>query len=232
MTNKEKKDIIEYTGIHGYVKGEENEYIFFDDEDELKDDERLKYKIIKIKIYTKFLNKKNVIIGLEYSLRNLFNGKEVVISHKTSKEFDDFKELKINSNEYLKELIMRYPNSKDEYITQLGFATNKNNKILAGEEEGELKKFQMNEGKNVIISTYGYLGKNLISLGCYYVPYDKLASSILFRFFMLRHLVKKDESFKKVWDDKYEALPLDYKFLWKMINLPENLYVLVAKMCL
>ena len=232
MIKEEKKDIIESTGIYGYANGDEKICIIFDDENELKDDEKLKYKIIRIKIYSKFVNKKNIIIGLEYSLRNLFNGKEIVISHKSSEEFDDFKEFKINSNEYLKELTLRFPNSNDEYITQLGFGTNKNNKIIVGEEEGDLQKLQMNEGNNVIISTFGYLGKNLEAFGCYYVSFDKFASSILFKFFMLRHLVKKDQNFKKILDEKYEELPIDYKFLWKMINLPENLYVLVTKMCL
>ena len=60
-----------------------------------------------------------------------------------SEEFDDFQELKINSGEYLKELIVRFPDNV-QYLTQLGFVTNKKNKIVVGNDDsGKLRIIEM-----------------------------------------------------------------------------------------
>lgn len=228
---KEKKEVIEYTGNYGYINNADDKSIFFSDDEDLGKDELIKYKIINIKIYTKVIKEKNYIIGLDYKMRNLFNGKEILIPHKAREEFDDFKELKINSGEYLKELTVRFPNN-DPYIHQLGFKTTKNNKILVGEEEGELKEIRMNEGDNVIVGTYGYLGDSLSSIGCWYVTKSAFASSVLYKFFLLRHLVKKDENFKKKWDERYNELPKEYKFIWNTVNLPDQMYSSIIKCCI
>ena len=233
MENKEEKkekEIIQYTGCFGYIdqNGKNNKY--FDDEVDLKKEEFLKHKIINLKIYTKIIDKKNRIIGLDYKLRSLFNGQEKIISHKSSEQYEAFSELKINSNEYLNRLIVRFHN-EEEFISQLGFSTNKDNKILVGEEEGELKIINMNKDKNVILGTYGNTDTCLTSIGCIYSDYKNYVNSILFRFFMLRHFAKNEE-FKKKWDEKYEELPPEFKFLWKTVNLPENIYGEIIKSCL
>ena len=179
----------------------------------------------------KVIEEKNYIIGLGYIMRNLFNGKEIAISHKAPEEFDDFKELKIKSNEYLKELNVRFPNNVP-YLSQLGFTTTKNNKILVGEEEGELKEIIMNKGNNVIVGMFGNIGKHLTSIGCWYVSKSAFASSILYKFFLLRHLKNKDKNFKKKWDERYNELPKEFKFIWNTVNLPDNIYSLIMNCCI
>ena len=198
MAEENKKEIkVEYTGSYGFINAaDQKNVIFFDDEENIGKKELSKSKIIDIKIYTKIIEGKNCITGLEYTIRSLYSGKDVVVTHKVSNEFDDYKHLELISGEYLKEIIIRFPNNA-EYITQLGFITNKNNRIIAGEEDGEIKRIDMNEGKNIILGMSGYVGDKLNCIGCSYTSKKEFASSVLFKFFFLRHLVKKDEEFKK-----------------------------------
>ena len=233
MTEENKKEIkVEYTGSYGFINAaDQKNVIFFDDEENIGKKELSKSKIIDIKIYTKIIEGKNCITGLEYTIRSLYSGKDVVVTHKVSNEFDDYKHLELISGEYLKEIIIRFPNNA-EYITQLGFITNKNNRIIAGEEDGEIKRIDMNEGKNIILGMSGYVGDKLNCIGCSYTSKKEFASSILFKFFFLRHLVKKDEEFKKKWDEKYNELTPEFKMIWRTVNLPDNCFNIIINTCL
>ena len=233
MTEENKKEIkVEYTGSYGFINAaDQKNVIFFDDEENIGKKELSKSKIIDIKIYTKIIEGKNCITGLEYTIRSLYSGKDVVVTHKVSNEFDDYKHLELISGEYLKEIIIRFPNNA-EYITQLGFITNKNNRIIAGEEDGEIKRIDMNEGKNIILGMSGYVGDKLNCIGCSYTSKKEFASSVLFKFFFLRHLVKKDEEFKKKWDEKYNELTPEFKMIWRTVNLPDNCFNIIINTCL
>ena len=233
MTEENKKEIkVEYTGSYGFINAaDQKNVIFFDDEENIGKKELSKSKIIDIKIYTKIIEGKNCITGLEYTIRSLYSGKDVVVTHKVSNEFDDYKHLELISGEYLKEIIIRFPNNA-EYITQLGFITNKNNRIIAGEEDGEIKRIDMNEGKNIILGMSGYVGDKLNCIGCSYTSKKEFASSVLFKFFFLRHLVKKDEEFKKKWDEKYNELAPEFKTIWRTVNLPDNCFNIIINTCL
>ena len=233
MAEENKKEIkVEYTGSYGFINAaDQKNVIFFDDEETIGKKELSKSKIKDIKIYTKIIEGKNCITGLEYTIRSLYSGKDVVVTHKVSNEFDDYKHLELISGEYLKEIIIRFPNNA-EYITQLGFITNKNNRIIAGEEDGEIKRIDMNEGKNIILGMSGYVGDKLNCIGCSYTSKKEFASSILFKFFFLRHLVKKDEEFKKKWDEKYNELAPEFKMIWRTVNLPDNCFNIIINTCL
>ena len=233
MAEENKKEIkVEYTGSYGFINAaDQKNVIFFDDEENIGKKELSKSKIKDIKIYTKIIDKKNCITGLEYTIRSLYSGKDVVVTHKVSNEFDDYKHLELISGEYLKEIIIRFPNNA-EYITQLGFITNKNNRIIAGEEDGEIKRIDMNEGKNIILGMSGYVGDKLNCIGCSYTSKKEFASSVLFKFFFLRHLVKKDEEFKKKWDEKYNELTPEFKMIWRTVNLPDNCFNIIINTCL
>ena len=230
MSEENTKEIkVEYTGSYGFINAaDQKNVIFFDDEENIGKKELSKSKIIDIKIYTKIIEGKNCITD---TIRSLYSGKDVVVTHKVSNEFDDYKHLELISGEYLKEIIIRFPNNA-EYITQLGFITNKNNRIIAGEEDGEIKRIDMNEGKNIILGMSGYVGDKLNCIGCSYTSKKEFASSILFKFFFLRHLVKKDEEFKKKWDEKYNELAPEFKMIWRTVNLPDNCFNIIINTCL
>ena len=232
MSQDNKNVEIENSRPYGCINiADEKNNIYFDDEDEIGKKELLKHKIINIKIYTKVINKQNNIVGIEYTLRNLFNGKDVVMSHKASNEFDDHISLDIKNDEYLNEIKVRFPNNV-KYITQMSFITNKHNNITAGEEEGELRTLLLKYENSIILGMQGYISDNLTCLGCSYTSFNSFASSILFKFFLLRHLIKIDQEFKKKWDDKYDELTPDFKMIWKTVNLPENCFYKIVRACL
>ena len=224
--NKAIKDKINYSYNYGMISTNNT----FFGEKEINSD-LLNCKIINIKIYSGIENKRTIISGLEYTLRNLYNGKSFVKIYKTRRDLKDMKELNINNEEYLNRFYVRFSNTK-EYITQLGFYTNKNNGILVGEEEGEVKTVIMNYKNNIILEIHGFIGTNLYSIGCIYSSTEIFIKNLLFRFFMLRHLVKSNKKFREKWNDNYNYLTTDFKFIWRAVNMPDNIFSRIINNCL
>ena len=224
--NNAIKDKINYSYNYGMISTNNT----FFGEKEINSD-LLNCKIINIKIYSGIENKRTIISGLEYTLRNLYNGKSFVKIYKTSRDLKDMKELNINSEEYLNRFYIRFSNTK-EYITQLGFYTNKNKGILVGEEEGEVKTVIMNYKNNIILEIHGFIGTNLYSIGCIYSSTEIFIKNLLFRFFMLRHLVKSNKKFREKWNDNYNNLTTDFKFIWRAVNMPDNIFSRIINNCL
>ena len=66
------------------------------------------------------------------------------------------KELKIDYNEYLTDFYIGFNNEVD-YISQLGFSTNKNKRIFVGNGKDELKVVPSNGGNNLILGTFDFI---------------------------------------------------------------------------
>ena len=73
--------------------------------------------------------------------------------------------------------------------------------------------------------------KKLDAIGCLYISKKEYLKKKLFRFFMLKNLVKKNEKFKKTLDEKCNELPNDFKYLWRTVNLPDDAFVIIFKYC-
>ena len=222
-------ELIHYSGNYGGITQDSK---FWDDYEDMGEEELLKHKIIKIKIYSGTFQKKQVIFGINYTFQNLFTG-EILRSkdHRGSEDFNDVREFNIKDDEYLTEFHIRFP-SDAEYISQLGFGTNKKRMILIGTEDGEDRNISSNGKDNVIIGTFGCIDKKLDAFGCLYISKKEYLKRFLFSFFMLRHLFKKDQNFKKEWDKKYKALPQDYQYLWKTVNISDDkLFSQIIKFC-
>ena len=50
-------------------------------------------------------------------------------------------------------------------------------------------------------------------------------------FLYLRNKVKKDEIFRKEWEEKYKELDIDFQFLWKFVNLPDTSFAKIIGFC-
>ena len=226
---EEDKELIHYSGNYGGISQDSK---FWDDYEDMGEEELLKHKIIKIRIYLGTIKKKQVIFGINYTFQNLFTGEILVTKdHRGSEDFIDIREFNIRNDEYLNEFHIRFPYGA-EYISQLGFVTNKKRMILVGTEDGEYKNILSNGEDNVILGTCGCFDKKLDAIGCLYISKKEYLKRILFSFFMLRHLVKKDTNFKKEWDKKYKSLPQDYQYLWKTVNISDDkLFSQIIKFC-
>lgn len=225
---KEAKELIQFDGQYGGIF-EESKY--FDDYEDMGKEDLLNYKIINVKIYTGMIENKTVIFGLSLTFRNIITG---VIKppkdHLGTEQFLDVKELAISGSEYLTDFYIRF-NDNCEYISQLGFSTNLKKKILVGTEEGQEKIIKKNGGNYIIIGTIGNISKKLDSIGCITVSKNEYLKKDLFRFFMLRYKIKKNNEFKKEWAEKYHELPDDFKYLWRAINLPDAAFMEILKFC-
>jgi hypothetical protein len=203
---------------------------YWDDLEEIGEDILLKSKIIKIKIFLGKFNEKICINGIACTYKNLFTGAITTYKHRGSDEYINFKELIIKNDEYLKDFHISCNNNAG-YISQLGYTTNKNNKILVGSDEGEDIIIESNEGNNIIIGIFGRLNIRLDGIGVFYVSKKDYFRLYFSGYFFLRCLYQKDLTFKEKWNKKNKELPIAYQYLWNVIKLDDKLFDCIIKYC-
>ena len=225
---KENEKIIKWTINHGEITQESK---FWNDFEDIGEEELLKNKIIKVKIFTGKKDGKDVIVGVGFTFKSYSSGEEMPCKeHLGSLQYEDFKELDIKSDEYLTDFRIRVPYDL-EYISQIGFKTSKGNELLVGKEDGNELPINSNGGDNIIIGTFGCANKKLDAIGILYVDKKQFLKRKCFALFMLNHLAKTDTDFKKETEEKYAKLEEDYKYLWKTVNLPNAIFSQVVKYC-
>jgi hypothetical protein len=226
-SSDEEKSLIKYLSNYGGFTPESQ---FWDDLEDMGEKELLKRKIIKIKVYTGKYNGKDAIFGISVTFKNLSNGAIEEIDHKGSKDFEDVKEFVIGG-QFLTDFHIRF-NNEAEYISQLGYGTTKDQFLVPEKsDDGEDKTIKTNGGDNIIVGTFGYLKEKLDATGILYIPKKEYMKISLFRFFMLKYLVKKDAQFKDKWDKQYTSLPEDFQYIWKFANLPDACFFGIIKFC-
>ena len=224
----EDNEIIKYSGNYGGINQESKHW---DDLEDMGEEELLKNKIVKVKIYTGKYQGKNAIMGVAFTFKNYFSGEiKPCNEHKGSEQFEDVKEMDIKGDEYLVDFNIRFTNEA-EYISQVGFTTSKGNKLLVGTEEGEDKTIESNGGDNIIIGTFGCTDKKLGAMGVLYISKKEFLKRRCFALFMLNHLAKTDEEFKKESEKIYDKLNEEFKYIWKTANLPDAAFSQVIKYC-
>lgn len=226
--DEEEKELIHYSGNYGGITQESK---FWDDFEEMGEKELLKLKIIKIKIFLGKYNEKDCISGINVTFKNIITGEiKNTGDHKGSDDFIDVKEININGDEYLTDFHIRFTNEAD-YISQLGYSTNKKNKILVGTEEGEDKTINSNGGENIIVGTFGCVNKKLDATGVLFIKKKDYIKLSLMGIFIIRHLIKKDPKFKEENEKKFKDFDLPYQYLWKTLNLPDSAFYSIIKYC-
>lgn len=222
------KEVIKHTSNYGEINSESK---FWNDYEEMGDD-LSNYKIIKIKIYKGIYKEKEAIFGISYTLKNRLTGEiKPEIIHKGSMNFLEVKEFVIKGDDYLTDFHIRFP-EKGDYISHLGFSTNKKDHFLFGTNDGEDKKINSNGGKNIIIGTFGNTNEKLDSMGCFYISKkDYIMKTSLLSLIILRVKIKNDEKFKEEWNKKYKELPIEYQYLWKAVILPDSSFYQILDYC-
>ena len=219
------KDFIKQSKIFGNIKMGAKSW---DDREALGEDFLLRSKIIKITIYNNFYKGFKAISGLTLTFRNLINNEIREIEYKGKKDYYNFKTININKNEYFVNFHIRIPDFKG-YISELEFSTNKNNKIIFGEEKGDNKIIKSNGGENIILGTYGYYGDQIDAIGIYYIKKNDFLNVTLYGYYVLKYLIKRDANFKDNWNNKYKDLQITYQYLWKTVNMPDKIYYGIIK---
>ena len=158
--NEEDNSIIKYSGNYGDITLESK---FWDDLEDYGEKKLLNLKIIKIRIYSGKFKDKNAIFGIGFTYKDLTNGKEIVADHKGSDDFVDVQDFVIKQDEYLTDFHMRLTTG-GEYISQLGYSTNKGKLILIGSEEGEDMNIILNGGKILLLVLLDVSIKNWMQL--------------------------------------------------------------------
>ena len=225
--DEEDNSLIKYSCIFGTIKQISK---FWDDLEDIGEKELLKYKIIKIKIYTGQNKDGTLITGVDMTYKNIFTGQILNREHRGNLVILDVKELEMKSGEYLTDFYIRCPQDKC-FISQLGFGTNKKQNILLGGENGDNKAIESNGGGNIIVGTFGYFQEKLDTIGVLYIPKIKYMEVYLSGFFILRYMIKRKPQFKEEWEDESKNLSDEYKYIWRFINLPNSLFFNIIKYC-
>ena len=218
-------EIFHYGGKFGWIYQNSKH---FNDKDFLGDN-YLYYKIQKIKIWSGKKDSKDIINGIQVWYKNILDGKLVTPGEfKGDEGNDNVVEFEVKPNEYLTDFHIRI----DTEVTQVGFETNKKNKILVGGTQGEDKIINSNGGDNIIVFLYGAYENVLHSLGVGFVNKKDYMKTLFIGFFQLRHKLKKDETFKKTWIEKEKDLKEDDQVLLRTCLLPDTAFNEIIKFCL
>ena len=204
---------------------------YWDDVEEIGENEILKYKISKIKIFSTKNEENEVILGVEVTYSNRLTGEtKNFTNHIGTQPVFDTKEMNLKSNEYLSDFFIKC-DFKNDFITELGYGTTKKNKILIGSEEGKEQNIETNGGEYIIIGIYGCYNERLDGIGFYYVKQKDYFNKMYQSYFIIRYLTKKDSKFKQEWEKKYKELPIQYQYIWKTVNLPDTIFSGIIKYC-
>ena len=225
---EQEQDKIECTCNYGGITQESK---FWDDLEDLGENELLHNKIVKVKVYTGLYNSKQAIFGLGFTYKNIINGKTQEIDHKGSKDYEDIKEFELGPGEYLTDFHIRFPNEA-EYISQIGFSSTKNHFLVPEKtEDGEDKTIVQNGGNNILVGTLGCFNEKLDATGCYFISKKNFFKLSLLGFLLVKHKIKKDKKFKEEWDNKYKNLAIEYQYIWRAVNLPDTSFSCILKYC-
>ena len=102
---------------------------------------------------------------------------------------------------------------------------------MVGSEKGSEKIINTNGGGNIIIGIFGICSKKLDALGILTITKKEYFKKKLFSIFMLRYKIKYDSNFKKHWDEKYNELSNEFKYLWRVVNLPDSPFAQIMRYC-
>jgi len=228
-----ESDVVKYSRHYGYI--DLNSKYFDDSKDLGGTDKALLEHIIKsIKIFSG--KKDNIIIigGIQITYWNLKTKENIELNERKGDiqyEDEDIEKFDIKPGEYLTNFYIRFDNNSN-YITQLGFETNKKRKILKGCETGELKYININGGENYILGTFGNFNQKLDSFGVLYMNFKDYIQSKYKAYFELEFKIRKDKSFKDKIKQNYETLSESYKYLFKSCTLPNSLFLEIMKFCI
>ena len=193
----------------------------------------LNYKLQKIKIWYGNKGDKTVIGGIQTFYKNKITG-EIKTSgeNKGTEGIENVDELEINSNEFIIKQFIRY----DTEIVQLGYETNKGNKILVGTdsvgEDMTNSLSDLNDGNHIIVTIHGNYRNCLEGIGCGFINKKEYILSLYIGYFQLRFKIKKNEEFKKQYDKLYDKLDISNKALLKTVTLPDTIFNCIMGFCM
>jgi len=233
MTEEEKNNIGEqifkFYPKYGWVYADSSKS--FNDKEFLHN--FLNYKLQKIKIWYGNKEDKTVIGGIQTFYKNKQTG-EIITSgeNKGTEGIENVDELEIKSNEFIIKQFIRF----DTEIVQLGYETNKGNKILVGTdsvgEDMANSLSDLNDGNHIIVTIHGNYRNCLEGIGCGFINKKEYILSLYIGYFQLRFKIKKNEEFKKQYDKLYDKLDISNKALLKTVTLPDTIFNCIMGFCM
>ena len=169
-----------YGGKYGWVYQESKS---FDDLETILKENYLRFKIVKLKVWSGQIDNSDIIYGIQAFYKNLITGKIIESNEYKGEGFTKVEEFEIKSNEYLSNFKVRF----DTEITRIVFRTNKDNEFIVQNGKGEDKFVRVNENKNIFVSKCAAYNKYLDPLGVGYFDRNWYMKIMCFGYFELKY---------------------------------------------
>ena len=142
----------------------------------------------------------------------------------------EVKEIEVKEGGYISKMNLAF----EDYITHIKFASNKSDDdfIEFGiADEHEIRTLnELNSGNNIILNVKGYVTSNGIrALGCDFLSFNDFFFFRLIDIFRLRHMLEKDEKYKKKFDEEVAKFDDGMRCIYKFCKLPQNQFLCVIK---
>ena len=223
MINKES--LFHRSGKYGWKYPETHEF----DDIELLGENFLNYIIIKIKVWSGKKNEKTVIVGIQMFFKSIIDGKILTSGiYKGTREVDKCDEFELNPDEYLSDFTCRVDNE----IVNIGFYTNKGRHFAVGGDQGdEMITLVTSHGPAIVISLFGSYRAELETCGVVYMTRREYSGCLFTGFFELKHLLKRNETFKKKIMEIEDTLSYSDKVVFKVCQLPDTSFHEILRFC-
>ena len=213
------------TGEYGWKYNEAHK---FDDID-LLGENFLNYIIVKIKVWSGKKNEKTVIIGIQMFFKSIIDGKILTSGvYKGTREEDKCDEFELKQGEYLSDFTCKV----DSEISNISFTTNKGRNFTVGGDQGEeMITLVTSNGPAIVITLFGSYRAELETCGVVYMTSREYSGCLFVGFFELRHLLKKNEDFKKKIMKIEDTLTYSDKVVFKVCQLPDASFHEILRFC-
>ena len=217
---------IDSTPNYGYVYPDTT---YFDDQ-EFFGESIINYKLCKIKFWIFKQDCLETVGGIQMFYKERKTGEVVSPGvFKGDKETNQLdKELVLEPTEY----IIDYHVGIGNQVSWLEFVTSKKRIFRVGGTEGEEKITKLKEKNVIILAGFGGFRDTLHNFGVYFIKKQQYYTVLFSGIFYLRHVLKKDEQFKKNTLDKLSTYDKANQALVKICLLPDISFVAVMRYAL
>ena len=105
-------------------------------------------------------------------------------------------------------------------------------RLRSSKQEKQDLYYNFQDKNSCIVGSFGKLDKKIDAIGFLYFEKRIIQRYDLFRLIIiLKYLIKNDKEFVKRIEKELDTLDIEYKYIWRVINLPDTSFACIIKFC-